>query len=231
MTDTKQLTLPITGMTCANCVATVERNLKKLDGVSTAVVNLSSERATVEFDPHKLALPEIIARVERAGYGVASGEADLLIKRLADDNDARRLEKALAKLEGVLEASVSLATERARVRYIPTLVSQAEIRQAVAKAGFEAVETGRRGRGCRSAGAPARDRRAAPPADHRPDLHRPALPALDGQGPGPAAGLLLHQPLSMGGMPEAQPWFNWLHAGAGHPGAVLRRLAVLRRRL
>jgi len=51
MTDTKQLTLPITGMTCANCVASVERNLKKLDGVETAVVNLSSERATVEFDP------------------------------------------------------------------------------------------------------------------------------------------------------------------------------------
>ena len=54
MSETKQLTLPITGMTCANCVATVERNLKKLDGVNTAVVNLSSERATVDFDSSKL---------------------------------------------------------------------------------------------------------------------------------------------------------------------------------
>ena len=54
MTETKQLTLPVTGMTCANCVATVERNLKKVDGVQMAVVNLSSERATVEFDPAKL---------------------------------------------------------------------------------------------------------------------------------------------------------------------------------
>jgi P-type Cu+ transporter len=54
MTETKQLTLPITGMTCANCVATVERNLKKLDGVQSAVVNLSSERATVDFDAAKL---------------------------------------------------------------------------------------------------------------------------------------------------------------------------------
>lgn len=50
MSDLKQLTLPITGMTCANCVATVERNLKKMDGVKSAVVNLSSERASVEFD-------------------------------------------------------------------------------------------------------------------------------------------------------------------------------------
>ena len=100
MPETKHMTLPITGMTCANCVATVERNLKKLDGVDTAVVNLSSERATVEFDPSLLGTGDLIARVERAGYGIATGEADLIIKRLADDNDARRLEKVLQDLDG-----------------------------------------------------------------------------------------------------------------------------------
>jgi len=142
MDDTKRVLLPITGMTCANCVAAVERNLKKLDGVSQAVVNLSSERATVDFDPARLTVPEVIARVERAGYGVATGEADLVIKRLADDNDARRLEKALAGLEGVLEAQVSFVGEKARIRYVPTMISQAEIRQAVAAAGFEALELG-----------------------------------------------------------------------------------------
>jgi P-type Cu+ transporter len=142
MSDTKQLTLPITGMTCANCVATVERNLKKLDGVQNAVVNLSSERATVDFDASKLALTDFISRVDRAGYGVATGEADLIIKRLSDDNDARRLEKALANLDGVLEAQVAYASEKARVKYIPTIVTQAELRRAVASAGFEAVELG-----------------------------------------------------------------------------------------
>ncbi len=142
MTDTKQLTLPITGMTCANCVATVERNLKKLDGVQSAVVNLSSERATVDFDASKLAMTDLIVRVQRAGYGVATGEADLVIKRLADDNDARRLESALSNLEGVLEAQVSYAAEKARVKYVPTIISQAELRRAVASAGFEAVELG-----------------------------------------------------------------------------------------
>jgi len=142
MPETKQLTLPITGMTCANCVAAVERNLKKLDGVQTAAVNLSSERASVEFDAAKLGLPELVARVERAGYGVATGEADLVIKRLADDNDARRLEKALAKLEGVLSASVTYTSEKARVNYVPTIISQAEIRRAVSAAGFEALELG-----------------------------------------------------------------------------------------
>ncbi len=142
MSDTKQLTLPITGMYCANCVSTIERNLKKVDGVENAVVNLSSERAVVQFDPSVAGLEDMIARVRRAGYGVATGEADLVIKRLADDNDARRLEKALQKMEGVVEAQVSLATERARIQYVPTVVSQAEIREVVSRSGFEALELG-----------------------------------------------------------------------------------------
>jgi len=142
MTETKQLTLPVTGMTCANCVAAVERNIKKLDGVDSAVVNLSSERAIVEFDPALLELGALIARVERAGYGIAAGEADLVIKRLADDNDARRLEKALLALNGVLEAQVNFTTEKARVRYVPTVATQAEIRRAVSSSGFEALEMG-----------------------------------------------------------------------------------------
>jgi Cu+-exporting ATPase len=142
MPETKQITLPVTGMTCANCVATIERNLKKVNGVHSAVVNLSSERATVEFDPQVTGLTDFIGRVEKSGYGIAIAEADILIRRLADDNDARRLEKSLRNLEGITEASVILATERVRLRYIPTLVSQSEIRRAIQVAGFDAVETG-----------------------------------------------------------------------------------------
>ena len=142
MVDTKQVILPVTGMTCANCVATVERNLMKVDGVSFASVNLSSERATVEFDPLLSGLDDLMNRIERAGYGVASGEADLMIRRMSDDNDARRLEKAIRQLEGVLDVQVSYASEHANIRYIPTIISQAEIRKAVAANGFEAVETG-----------------------------------------------------------------------------------------
>ncbi|WKZ39958.1 MAG: heavy metal translocating P-type ATPase [Anaerolineales bacterium] len=210
MTDTKQLTLPITGMTCANCVATVERNLKKLDGVQTAVVNLSSERATVDFDSAKLGLTDFIARVNRVGYGVATGEADLVIKRLSDDNDARRLESALTKLEGVLEAQVSFTTEKARVRYIPTIITQAELRRAVSSIGFEAVELGGE---AEDAEAKARE--------HEINEQRRLL----------IIGLIFTVPLfllsmskdfgllpefvyipghSMGGMRDAQPWFNWL---------------------
>ena len=140
--STKQLTLPLTGMTCANCAATIERNLKKLPTATNVNVNLASERATLEFDSDQLNRDQIIARIEKAGYGVAIGEAVLPIKRLSDDNDARRLEKALSKIEGVLSASVVFTTEKATVRYIPTLVSQGDLRSAVANAGFEAVTSG-----------------------------------------------------------------------------------------
>jgi P-type Cu+ transporter len=142
MPETKQLTLPITGMTCANCVATVERSLKKVNGVEGANVNLSSERATVEFDPSLVGLDDLVGRVRRAGYEVATGEADLLIQRMSDQTDAVRLEKVLASMDGVVEAQVNYGSERAKVRYIPTVVSQNELRRAVSAAGFEAVETG-----------------------------------------------------------------------------------------
>ncbi len=209
MSATKQLTLPITGMTCANCVATVERNLKKLDGVQNAVVNLSSERATVDFDGAKLGLSEVIARVNRAGYGVATGEADLVIKRLSDDNDARRLEKALAKLEGVLEAQVTFTTEKARVIYIPTIVTQAELRRAVASAGFEAIELG----------GQAEDAEAMAREHEINEQRRLLVIGLIFTVPlfllsmGKDFGLLpefFYTNTSMEGMRDAQPWFGWL---------------------
>jgi len=142
MPGEKQITLPITGMTCANCVATVERNIKKIDGVSQATVNLSSERATVDFNPQLTSLDEVIGRVQRAGYGIATGEAELIIQRMSDDNDARRLEKSLSQLDGVLSVQVVYGAERAQVTYVPTVISQAEIRVVVRQAGFVAVETG-----------------------------------------------------------------------------------------
>lgn len=142
MSAEMQITLPITGMTCANCVATVERNLKKVDGVNQATVNLSSERATVEFDPNLATLDDVISRVRRAGYDIAIGDADFIIQRMSDDNDARRLESDLSQLDGVLSTQVSYGAEKAHVEYIPTMISQLDLRKAISQAGFHAVETG-----------------------------------------------------------------------------------------
>lgn len=142
MAEEKQVVLPVTGMTCANCVATIERNVKKLPGVQSAVVNLSSERATIEFDPTLLSLDDIVSRVRRVGYDVASGEAEFMIKRLNDPADAQRLEASLKKVSGVLEARVNLVEGKISLRYIPTIISQKELREEVRATGFEAVEIG-----------------------------------------------------------------------------------------
>lgn len=142
MASEKQVALPVTGMTCANCVATVERNIKKVEGVSKAHVNLSSERATVAFDPGMARVGDFLERIERAGYGVATGQAELIIKRMSDDNDARRLENTIAEIDGVLDVQVSFTTEKAKIEYIPTVISQSELRRGVAEAGFKAVILG-----------------------------------------------------------------------------------------
>jgi Cu+-exporting ATPase len=142
MSLSKQVILPITGMTCANCVATIERNLKKEKGVLNASVNLSSERATIEYNPDISQIESFVERVAKAGYGIATGEADLLIKHLSDNNDARRLENAVSKIEGVLNVFVNLNTDRVRIQYIPTIISQSELRKGINSIGFEVVETG-----------------------------------------------------------------------------------------
>ena len=139
---TRHLTLPITGMTCANCVATVERNLKKLDGVQAVSVNLATERASLEILPDRVTSPQILERVRRAGYDLALGEARFGIGRLSDDSDARRLERTLASLEGVVESSVSFALQSARIRFIPTVIAPTELRAAIEHAGFEVVQSG-----------------------------------------------------------------------------------------
>jgi len=139
---TRHVTLPVTGMTCANCVSTIERNLLRLDGVEEASVSLASERANVVYDPSKMNPTRLVERVRRAGYDVALGDVDLSIQGLADDNDARRLEQSLRANPGVVEAQVNYAAERARLRYLPTLLTPADVRKAVEEQGFEAIELG-----------------------------------------------------------------------------------------
>ena len=140
MAEQRHINLPILGMTCANCVATVERNLKKVDGVTSANVNLSSERAAVSYDPRQASLEDFINRVQHAGYGIAMGEASLGISNLSDPSDARILEKILNAEEGVIEASVNLAAENAHIRYVPTIVSQNDLRRVIQSKGFTTLE-------------------------------------------------------------------------------------------
>lgn len=142
MPDSRQVVFPVMGMTCANCAAAIERSLKKDKAVSSVAVNLSSEKATVVFDSTGTNIPALVGRIERAGYGIAVGEADQWIKHLNDVNDANRLEKKLALTEGILTVQTNLSTEHVRIKFIPTMITMDEIRQEVTRSGFELIETG-----------------------------------------------------------------------------------------
>ncbi|MEO2123707.1 MAG: cation transporter, partial [bacterium] len=88
--STRQLTLPITGMTCANCAATVERALCRTEGVTGASVNYATERAVVELSPGGLTLEDLSIVVERVGYGVLQADPDEL-----DDVEAAARQREL----------------------------------------------------------------------------------------------------------------------------------------
>lgn len=131
-----RLSLPVEGMTCASCVGRVERALKQVPGVQSAAVNLATERADITFTG--AADPQAAVRaIEGAGYSVREETSELAIEDMTCASCVGRVEKALAKIPGVLEANVNLATERARVRHLAGVVSLADLEAAVVQAGYK----------------------------------------------------------------------------------------------
>ena len=124
----KTMELGVQGMTCASCVGRVERGLKKVTGVETATVNLATERATVTYDPQQTDPQALLAKVKDIGYEPLVGEADLSIQGMTCASCVGRVERALRKVDGVLDATVNLATERASVRYLPSAVSVGQLK-------------------------------------------------------------------------------------------------------
>ena len=139
MTEHK-LTLPITGMTCANCAANIERVVKKLDGVAEANVNFAAENAAVSFDPRKLQLQEVVDKIHKSGFGVTTTRVEMPVTGMTCANCAANIERTLNnKVNGVLNASVNFASERVLVEYVPGTVEVEDIVEAIEKAGFGAI--------------------------------------------------------------------------------------------
>ena len=141
----KQMTLPVIGMTCANCVAAVERNARKVEGVTNATVNFASEKVTLTYDPTVVkgqkVTEDVIARVKRAGFEIPTGEVELPLLGMTCTNCAASIERTLNKVDGVTSATVNFANEKAQVSYATGAVTRADLVAAVRKAGFDVVET------------------------------------------------------------------------------------------
>lgn len=159
---TKDVILPVTGMTCASCVRRIEKALSKIEGVQDASVNLATERAKVSYDADAVTVEQMKAAVEKAGYGIldlpvetepvsvaapalslvpasASAPSTLIfpVEGMTCASCVTRIEKALMKVPGVQEANVNLATERARVVFDPQAAGREQLTAAVEKAGYK----------------------------------------------------------------------------------------------
>ncbi|HID30396.1 MAG TPA: heavy metal translocating P-type ATPase, partial [Desulfobacterales bacterium] len=137
------VTLPVTGMTCANCALNIERNVKKLQGVKEANVNFASEQAAITFDADKLQIQDLVKKIHDTGYGVANATVEFPVTGMTCANCAMTIERTLNnKVPGVLQASVNFAAERAFVEYIPTMTNIDEMIGAIEKAGYGAIRPG-----------------------------------------------------------------------------------------
>ncbi|MFC1868482.1 copper ion binding protein, partial [Thermodesulfobacteriota bacterium] len=136
----KNITLPITGMSCANCATNIERNVKKLPGILEANVNFASEQASISFDTEKIQLDDLAEKIKEAGYGLALASVEFPVTGMSCANCAMTIERTLKKkVPGVMTASVNFATERAFVEYIPSATNREEIAAAIEKAGYGAI--------------------------------------------------------------------------------------------
>ena len=141
----RKIDLPVTGMTCANCAATVERTLKKkAPGVTDAVVNFGTERVTIDFDPEAITPADMAAIVNKAGYGLVLPESKRKIEMpvigMTCTNCAATVERTLKKkVNGVSSAIVNFGTETATVEYDPALTDPQAMAEAVKKAGYQLI--------------------------------------------------------------------------------------------
>jgi Cu+-exporting ATPase len=134
------LTLPIAGMTCANCAMNIERGVKRLDGVKDVVVNFASEEATVRLDSQSVTLAEIVGKIQGSGYDVRTARVELPVTGMSCTNCATNIENVLKrKVPGVLNASVNFATERASAEFIPGVATIDAMIAAIRKAGYDAL--------------------------------------------------------------------------------------------
>jgi len=137
--NTAENQFQITGMTCAACATRIEKGLKKMEGVQEANVNLALETATVKYDAAAMSALEIQKKVRDLGYDVVTEKQELDITGMTCAACATRIEKGLSKLDGVLNANVNLALEKASVEYNPAAVSVKEMIQKVENLGYGAI--------------------------------------------------------------------------------------------
>lgn len=135
-----EVSLPIQGMTCASCVATIEGALRNLDGVVEVNVNLTAEKGFVRYDPTRVNLKDIARTVQEVGYQVGVEELDLQVTGMTCASCVAAIEGAVGNLEGVEKVVVNLNAGTAKVWYFPGVVTPSQIKRTIRDLGYEVSE-------------------------------------------------------------------------------------------
>lgn len=135
-----QVNLPVQGMSCAACVAKVEKSLKNMTGVEEVNVNLLSGKAVVGYAPDKVGVPQMVKVIQDLGYEVPEEEVLLTVRGMSCAACVAKVEKAVKAIPGVTSVVVNLPAESAKIRFYPGAVDKARIKKDINELGYEASE-------------------------------------------------------------------------------------------
>jgi len=136
----------IGGMTCASCVARIEKGIRELEGVRDVSVNLATQRAIVEYEADVTGPERISERVRDLGYEVLrttrpetadARKTVITVGGMTCAACVRRVEEAIRSVSGVKEVSVNLASSRAVIFHNPRWGGLEELSRAVSGSGYE----------------------------------------------------------------------------------------------
>ena len=185
---TKQIELPVQGMTCASCVARIEKGLSQQNGILEASVNFAAEKVRITFDPDRVQVPDFIGTIQDLGYQSPLEKVAIPIRGMSCASCVDKIERGLLAVPGVVHAAVNLAAEKATVEYIAGQTTLPDLRRAIEAVGYEALEV------------------AEPEAlvDREKEARTREIGLL---GRKTLVGAVLSVPLMLGSFPE---WFPWM---------------------
>jgi len=133
-----RIDLPVKGMSCAGCALNIQKALNQVPGIKEAQVNFPASTATIFFEAPFLEPEKAVQKIRQLGYDVVTSQVDLSVEGMSCAACVARIEKELKKARGIVEASVNLATKKARVSYIEGLIRPEEIQQIINQLGYKA---------------------------------------------------------------------------------------------
>src|SRR5436309_691676 len=131
-----RIVLPIEGMSCASCAATVQAALGEAPGVSAAAVNYATGKGAVDYDDAQTSVAELIKTVGAAGNDCGRASVTFTVEQLHYASSVAPLEQALRSVPGVIRAAANQATETVTVDYVPGATTADVLERAVERAGF-----------------------------------------------------------------------------------------------